>query len=259
MGHIRLGRLPKTQPWQGVFGCLASDSFEPPAFARETAAALQQELTSLKRDPTLNYCFWVLTRLATASRTGDFQRTLESLGVSAKHVTSRLAFLSEIARAVSRAAARRKGHPLFSQVAELALRETLASSVLSHPSSMFADPVEDVQNACRSFSTRKAFGETGKRFFAHFLSRCVRYVIDKELSNRIGSDSSLSSPEQAVNFHRALDLYCYQSAKIVEDYAGGWLSKHNWETNNDVPESATRAFTAYAVEKLQLELRRDQP
>ncbi len=56
----------------------------------------------------------------------------------------------------------------------------------------------------------------------------------------------------------ASQSYCTETAKIVEEFAAGWFSKHNWESNNNISEETTAAFTAYAFEKIQMELREAQ-
>src|SRR5437773_658295 len=81
MGHIRLGRLPKTLRWRQVLDLLGEASLDTPAIARATTFAAERRLQDLARDPTLTYAFWLLTRLTTAARHffGDFfARTLRS-------------------------------------------------------------------------------------------------------------------------------------------------------------------------------------
>jgi hypothetical protein len=104
-------------------------------------------------------------------------------------------------------------------------------------------------------STQRRFGEVAKAFFAHFTSRSLQYLLDKEISNYVGADKPFTSPDHVLDFHQALHRYCTETATIVEEFAGGWFSKNNWEHNNDISEETTAAFTAYAFEKIQMELR----
>lgn len=78
MGHIRLGRLPKTLRWQGVVGLLDTAPDDVPAVARATVEAADACLRGLARDPSLTHCFWLLTRIAAASREADFSAAVGS-------------------------------------------------------------------------------------------------------------------------------------------------------------------------------------
>jgi len=59
-GHLRLGRLPKTQPWSDVFQVLESESLDGTRLARTTAEAAHGELWAIGHDPAVNYSLLVL-------------------------------------------------------------------------------------------------------------------------------------------------------------------------------------------------------
>jgi hypothetical protein len=91
-------------------------------------------------------------------------------------------------------------------------------------------------------------------FFSSFFDRFLMYFVDKEVSNHIGPGRSLKSFTDEKTFTEALKLYAWQSSKIVEDYASGWYSKQNWETEGDITISNAKRFMAYALEKIRTEL-----
>lgn len=254
MGHIRLGRLPKSKPWAKVFQVLEGDSFDASSVASAVAAAAQREFSTLQRDPGINYCFWVLARVATAARSEDFAGELRRLGIQIGRVTSGLTFVQRMARAVEQELTRRKHRNFFVQMAELTLRDVLSAAVVEQSRSLFGTGLPEIQSACRRFSTEARFGATARQFFAALMSRVIQYTADKELSNYVGSGQVLTSPGAALAFQRDLQRHCFESARIVEDFAGGWLSKHNWQTNDDIPEQAAAGFTMYALEKICQEL-----
>lgn len=254
MGHIRLGRLPKTQPWSGVFQVLESESLDAGRLASATAAAAHGELWAIGQDPAVNYCFWVLVRTATAARSSDFAAELHRLGVEASNLNSGVAFVHRVAQAVDRGV-RERGQPTpFAQIATLSLREVLSANIVEQSKSLFGTTLQEIESACRRMSSQKRFGEVAKTFFASLMNRSIRFITDQEISNHVGATESIASPKEVQRFEKALHRYCEESAKIVEEFAAGWFSKHNWETNNDIPEEATAAFTAYALEKIQMEL-----
>src|SRR3712207_1532215 len=96
MGHIRLGRLPKTLRWQGVVRLLDQSPDDVPAVARATVRAAEAHLRELSRDPSLVQCFWLLTRIAAAAREEDFAAATAALGLAPPHADSALAFIAQV-------------------------------------------------------------------------------------------------------------------------------------------------------------------
>lgn len=259
MGHIRLGRIPKTKQWSRVFAVLTADTLHADQLAQAIAEAARDQFAALKGDRGIGYCFWILGQIATASRSEDFFSHLRALGVRKTNFDSGLDFVRGVAEAVSDGlsqgdSANEARHHVFVRMAELSLREVLAHNIVEQSQTLFGTHPDDIRAACRRFSTAKEFGRISKAFFAQFMSRAVRFVVDKELSNYVGPQSPLSTPEAAAGFHRDLDRYCAESARIVQDYAGSWLSKRNWETQQQISTNDAVAFCAYAFEKIQMEL-----
>src|SRR4051812_26995632 len=62
MGHVRLGRLPKTRRWREVVDLLATSPMDTPTVAQATVAAADVRLRELASDPSLVHSFWLLTR-----------------------------------------------------------------------------------------------------------------------------------------------------------------------------------------------------
>jgi hypothetical protein len=255
VGHIRVGRLPKTRPWQGLFDHLQGGQADAAQVAQATSEAAQQQFAALEGDRHINYCFWFLVRLVTAARGDDFAGDLEQLGLRSVSFTSGLGFVQQVARTVEKELRKRGPPTVFSRMAELSLRQVLSANLVDQSQTLFGTGPEEIQAACRTISTRQRFGQVAKEFFANLMSRSIRYLTDKELSNYVGPCDALASPEQVLQFQQALDRHCGETAKIVEEFAAGWFSKHNWETNNDISEKAASGFTAYALQKIQMDLR----
>ena len=255
MGHIRIGRLPKTRQWAGVFNALESESLNAAELASATATAAQQQFSALARDEAINYCFWMLVRIASAAKSGSFEDELKKIGIRTGRVNSGLTFVQEVSRAVEDGLRDRGQVSVFVNMAALTLREVLSANLIEQSRTLFGSDFKDVQSACKKISTQKNFGQVAKDFYATFISRSLRYITDKEISNYVGPGKSVDSPSQVLEFHHAINRYCLQSARIVEDFAAGWFSKHNWETNYNISEKETGDFTSYALEKIQMEIR----
>jgi hypothetical protein len=257
MGHLRLGRLPKTLRWSGVVGLLDGPAVEAPAVARATVQAAEERLRRLAGDPSLTYCFWLLTRITWASRSGDFAANLADLGVAVDPQASALAFISRLTDETRTEIGRFTESGPFGELASLALRRALSETVGQHGPSLFGSSVDDLRQACRAYSIRAQFGVLARRFFGDFLSRTLRYFVDKEVSNHVGAGHGLADVGQSRQFSEALDLYARQSARIMEDFAAGWYSKHNWESKGQVSQEEARGFVTIALRKLRMELKRE--
>lgn len=254
MGHIRLGRLPKTLRWQGVVGLLDHSPDDVPAIARATVTAAETRLRELSHDPSLVYCFWVLTRLTAASREADFAGATAALGFPPPDVDSALAF---IARVNERVRAELRDYPEsgpFSELASLALRHALSETVGQHGRSLFGSSLDDVQQAFRSHATAARFGDLARRFFGDYLARTMHFFVDKELSNVVGAGHGLPDIDASHEFSAALDTYARQSARIMEQFAAGWYGKHNWEARGAISREEAQGFVAVALRKLRMEL-----
>jgi hypothetical protein len=258
MGHLRLGRLPKTRAWGQVVNLLETNVDNIPKVGRATLKAAEAQLKRLSADPVVSYCFWLLTRVTWFARGDDFATRLTEIGVNPETASSAFTFISQLTDHVRAKAAEHPESGVFAEIASLSLRQALAQTVAEHSTTLFGTSLEDIQRACRLYSTRNQFGVLVKHFFAHFLSRSLQYLLNKELSNHIGPEHGLNDIESAKEFNDALVTYSRQSAKIIEDFAAGWYSKHNWESRGEIPQEDARRFVAMALRKLQMELQREE-
>lgn len=257
MGHIRLGELPRTKTWARVAAELAAPDSSPASCASTVLAAARSHVERVKGDAGLNYCFWLLVRIATASRQADFGVEMRQLGIPPDGITSGVEFVRRVGRLVEKTLPKRGGNAIFGRLAQLSLTDALSSRIAEQSRSLFGTTIVEVQDACRRLSTRDRFGEVSREFFAGFLSRVITFVVDKESSNAVGPSRTFASSHDMAAFQRALRTYCKETALIVEDFSGGWFSLHNWETNNAITEDDARRFTAYALKKLGDSLQRD--
>jgi hypothetical protein len=99
----------------------------------------------------------------------------------------------------------------------------------------------------------KQFGVLARDFFARLTRRCLDYFLSRELPNHVGLNARFHSHAEFLDFERALDQHCRETAVIVQTYAGEWFSKNSYEGGID-PKKAG-GFADYALEKLRSELR----
>jgi len=259
MGHVRLGRLPTTRRWGEVVKLLRlSSSDEAGAVALETLHASERRLRELGGDPSVTYCFWLVTRVASASRAADFTSAVGELGIEVRESDTALGFISRLTRHARSVLARHTESGPFSELASLSMRRALAETVGQEGRSLFGSSVEDLCRAFRRHSTPARLGALAKSFFGDFLARTLRFFVDKELANSIGSGSKLSSIEAGREFSEALDLHARESARIMEEFARDWYSKHHWESQGRISHDEAERFTAHALRKIRSQLRRSE-
>lgn len=255
MGHIRLGRLPKTYKWQNVFEALDNDELNPEMIASAISQAAMKEFDSLKGDNSLSFCFWALSSVVSAAKTDSFVEKLEQLGIKTDKISSGLQFSKNFAEFISKSL-NDFGRPnAFTNIAELSLNETLSNIIISQSNSLFGTSIGDIQTACKKVATEKQFGILSRNFFSSFLKRSIEFIADKEISNSVGKNRSISNTSELLSFQKALSTYCYQTSKIIEDFSGGWFSKQTWQTKNKIPIKSAEGFMAYAIEKINMDLR----
>ena len=256
MGHIRLGRLPRTLRWRQVVELLDEPSLDAGAVARATTAAAERRLRALTRDPSLIYSFWVLVRLTSAARQADFESALADIDVEARPGEPILAFIARVTERVRGVAAEHPESGHFAELASLALRQSLAATVGQHGASLFGSSVDDLQVALRQYSAGERFGRVARLFFGAFFARTLSSFVERELSNRTGEAPGLATVRESQEFAEALDRYARESARITEEFAAGWYDKRKWEAKGRISLQETQGFVAYALRKLRMELTR---
>jgi len=258
MGHIRLGRIPRSKKWAGIFSALGGPSLLPDLLSREISICAQKELEELRCNEGVNYCYWMLVRILSSSHTQDFSARLQELGINTNNIESGAEFVRRISEVVSKEMRIRIASDIFTEMAALSLREILTQYIIEGSKSLFGTGLPEIQSACNKISSNKAFGEVSRDFFSKFTARYLKFIVDKEVSNYVGLAHTLSSPSSVNKFHEDLDRYCYETSLIVKGFAQGWFSKLNWQTGYDIAEQETKGFTAYALEKIQMELKESQ-
>jgi len=251
MGHIRLGRLPKSKEWKAVFAALDSPGLDGSHLAAATAQASSERFELLKSDSTLQHTVWLLARLGAAAKSDNFIGQLELLGLDPRRAATGAGLVAEVGRVIQANA------PPSNMLAVLAVKgaqKVLAERLVEQSKSLFGTNLDDVRAAAASFGTKDGFATLSKDFFGEFSARTIRFLAEKELSNHIGPREAVRTLEDASSLTRDIEKYCRESAEIVREFAGGWYSKANWQTQREIDRERTEGFLAYALTKLRSEV-----
>jgi hypothetical protein len=252
LGHIRLGRLPATKPWNKVVELLRAGS-DVGVLADETAKAAEDELQSSGGDPILAYTVWLLTQLPLAARSNQYREKLVGLGFDAGAEESVLSLVAGFSRAVNRNVSGRSNRTDLGELALQAAAESLSKLMSGGTASLFGTGAEDVRRELRRLATKDRFAALAREFFARLTQKTLEYYISRELPNHVGPDRSILSIEGQIAFRSALEKHCREASEIVETFAGGWYSKSNFQ--GTLNPSTVQNFTDYALKKMRNELR----
>lgn len=255
MGHIRLGRLPRTRKWVEVLDLIGGGAGSPEVAAK-TMDASKRGLAGAANDAGLVHTFWLLTQLPLAARSEDFAARVQELGLEIGAAPSLLEISGALAGGVDEHLRRNGGRTDLGEMAQMAACEALVALGTPPTGSLFETTLPTAQEALKGLSTQKQFSTLAREFFSRLSRKYLSYFLSRELSNYVSGESRFANVEAHAEFNQGLDLYCWQAARIVEEFSGGWFSKTNYE-GGITPEKAAR-FVHVALKKLRTELARGE-
>jgi len=256
MGHLRIRNMFKSRKWREVIDLLELGA-DVPTIAAKSLEASKSGLQKAANDTGLIYSFWLLTQLPLAAKNDYFAGELRRLGL---RVDSNQPTLMEIVGAFSDAVdrhVRREGERSdLGEMAHMAATESLMALVSGKTRSLLDTEAGDVQQAIRSFGTRQQFGQLGRDFIARLTRRFLNYFFSTEFSNHVGRNKRFTNISEHTEFSNALDLHCRQASRIVEEFAGGWFTKTDFE--GGITEEKAKRFLHVAMKKFGKELERGE-
>jgi hypothetical protein len=253
MGHIHLGRLPRTQSWNAVVDLLHAGA-STPEIATATAKAAENSLATAASDPALRHAFWLLTQLPLAARSTDFINRLFELGITAGKNPSLLTLAAGFQQSVDARIRNAKLKTDLGQMAKLSATEALTNVLAAELPGLFVDTTgEDVRYALGKLAAPDRFARLSRNFFARLINRNLEYFISRAIADHVGPDRGLRSIADYADFRQALAQHCFEAALIVEAFSSEWYSKANWR--GGITEAKAAGFSYVAFKKLREELR----
>ncbi len=252
MGHIRLGRLPRTRKWSEVVGLVGGGGGTVDV-ANATLDASLEDLSIAANDPGLVYSFWLLTRIPEAARSDNFADELRSLGLQVSDAPSLPELVAALTDAVDRHVDAANARSDLGEMAQMAAVEALHRVTEERSRSLFGTTPADVQRELGGLATQAQFGSLARDFFSRFTERVLTYYLSRELPAHVGRGLRFDNQDQRRQFREDLVGHCWQASRIVETFAGGWFSKARFE--GDLSRERTNAFIGYALKKMRSELR----
>jgi hypothetical protein len=264
MGHVRLGVIPKTQKWKSVVSLIASErsgsdlktlSDNVQQIARETLNAAQVGLERAKNDLGLKYTFYLLTQIVLATRTSDWQTTLEEMGIHLSDDATIFDLTTEIQTVIDDVLFEQSCSTDISEIAQQAIGEAFSSLASNQQLSLFGNSRDELISVINQLSTKKGFSQLGQVFFGRFIARFLNFYLSRVTAANLNTEQ-LTNIGELTNFNETLQRHCEQSAKIVYDFCGQWYSKTEFQEGINLDNSSN--FMAVALKKLQAELKQQE-
>jgi hypothetical protein len=252
MGHVRLGKLPQSRHWRQVVALL-KEGPDVPELAALVSTAAERDLDAARGDPALASTVWLLVHVPLAAQTDRFAAELSALGFSVGSEASLGNLVANFPAAVERDVGSTEGRTDLGVLARKAAAETLSALVGSQVDGLFETPSENFRRELAKFATKDRFAVLARDFFSRLTHKTIDYYISRVLADHVGPDRTLGSLDQYSDFQLALRRHCHEASFIVEQFAGGWLSKARHQ--GTLSREATRGFTDYALKKMRDELR----
>jgi hypothetical protein len=258
MGHTRLGWVPKTKKWSAVVEQMSSGMGSGTALVEDIASIAQLTLRAAERgietaigDKRLTYVFYLLTQIVLSSRQENWQQQLAEHGISLSKESSCFDLVSEMHTAADAQMASEQYSSDVGELAQKSAGETLAEMIAPKATTLFGSGRDELQSAVRQLSTKAGFARLGQKFFGKFLSHYLNFYLSRITAHQTGSNR-LSQIGEISEFNTTLECHCEQSAAIVRDFCGGWVSKTEYQTG--ITTENTSRFLAVAMRKLRDEL-----
>lgn len=250
MGHVRLGRLPKTKKWNVLFNELKDSESSLKDIVSITSVRAKSALAESRLNETLPECFGLFANIAQASRGTHFIDELNYLSGLNLDANMQGIDLLEALGALAKPSSK---IDVLDRMAFESYREVLLETIRSQSDSLFGCNIETVQKAFKKHSTPKEISQLGHRFFSTYIFKSFSYVLEKELANVISENGRFRQPEDIKDFNNNLRKYCNEIGKYVEQYSGDWYKKHIFDKDFADP-TKLKQFTNYAMSKMLLEM-----
>jgi hypothetical protein len=255
VGHFRLGKFPRSQEWQDVVALIAGHASAGQVAVAAVLAA-ETGLAAAARDAGVVATVHLLLRLPIAARQESFPAALDGFGVRVSDDPSLMEVIGAVSDAIDAALPNNRGRTDLGEMAQTAAAETLAAAVGPTARSMFGAAAEDVRAAVAELATVKRFGLFARMFFGRFTYKVLDYYLSRALADQVGEGRRFTTLGQQAEFSTALETYCKEAARYVDEFSGEWASKAKYAGGGDVPRDRVPPFVGGAMKKLLKEFKR---
>lgn len=253
MGHIHLGRLPRTRLWQDVVSLIDANA-DVASIADASARAAERSLLDASGDPVFAEAVRLLVGIPIAARQEDFGDGLRQLDLEIAGPPTLFNIMTAVgARLGQIPSYHTSARTDLGELASRALQETLSSVIGRDLPGLFGPSAEDVQLSFRKFSYSSGIAVLTRNFFGGLVGTSLSYWLDRVLAGRIGAGERFADVAKKVAFDHALHLHVHEATRIVQEFSGGWVGKQMHDRGRiDTPDA--RNFGHVCLKKIVEEL-----
>lgn len=259
MGHMRIGTLPATEPWNGVVSRIGVGAAAPEV-ADATMGAARKAFIAVGEDAGFRQAGYMLVDLALAGNKADAAKQLADLGVKVAEHTSVAEVAMQISQEMDRRIDATRKRTDFGEMAQLALVGVLVEHVQKHlPPKLPLLPQmtpsrDDVLKAFKELSKEKKFGAVARRFCAKLTDGTLNYFLSKTLATQIGEGQRFTTTNQVTEYEAGMRRHCEEASAIMEDFAAKWFSKRRYMGGGKISRDTVDRFAWFGMQKMRLEL-----
>lgn len=253
MGHIHLGRLPRTRLWTEVVSLLDA-SGDVADVAAASAHAAERAMLDASGDPVFTEAVRLLVSIPMAARKVDFGDGLRRLGLNIANEPTLFDILAEAGAQLGRVQSSGTARTDLGDLAARSLFTAVSSVIGRDLPGLFGPSAEDVRQSFRKFSYSSGIAVLTRAFFGALVGGSLSYWLDRVLASKIGGDGRFADVAQKAEFDRALQLHVNEATRIVQEFSGGWVGKHMHDKGQIDPPAA-RNFGHVCLKKIVEELR----
>ena len=253
MGHIRLGRLPRTRQWREVVALIEGHAPDTAVLAASAVAA-EKDLLGAARDPGFVEALRLLALIPQAAREPDFAGALRELGLAVPDAPLLPDLLVALGRRLDEHA-RLAGRSDMGELARRALIGTLSREIGRSLPGLLEAETGDLRHAAARHGQPEAFAGLARAFFGRLTGEALASWLDRTLSTHVGPGRRFSDAAARAAFDTALAQYAAEATRIIREFAGGWYGKTLWREGTIKTDRAS-GFAAIALRKIVAELQR---
>ena len=188
-------------------------------------------------------------KIPLAARERDFEAALRRLGIPIQNGPMLTDIVCGLMEAIDARTSQTGNRSDYGEIAQQSAAEALYAVIGRETRDLFGVDAVATKSAIAGFATVKQFAVLARDFFAELTRRHINYYLSRELSKHVGPGRQFIGVRQHRLFEDALDVHCREATRVIKEYSGEWLSKHNYEGGID-PAKAGR-FVSYASKKIR--------
>ncbi len=258
MGHTRLGSIPKSKKWSEVVNSFSQSFASKDVSSDFTKIVSSQSIDAASKgldlvldDDGLQYTFYLLSQIAIKSREDNWIDELKQIGIKVNKDSNLFDLTYELQDHIDEYLSDKNANSDISEMAQQAAGEALNDLTSESMDSLFESTSNDLQISIKELSNKSGLSDLGQSFFGHFTKRFLNFYLSRISAAYIGQ-GHVNHTVDLQSFNKDLEKHCYQSAKIVKQFTGDWLSKTNYEEG--ISRANIKKFLSVALRKIQAEL-----